>query len=54
MVNNMRICENVRIADIIQDMRKNYSVGITLDMAWKANEITKGIVKGDVAKLYIH
>ncbi|KAI5397608.1 hypothetical protein KIW84_063429 [Lathyrus oleraceus] len=29
VVNKMQICEKVRIADIMIDMRKNYSVGIT-------------------------
>ena len=29
VVKKMQICEKVRIADIMKDMRKNYSVGIT-------------------------
>lgn len=49
VVNKMQTCEKVRFADIMKDMRKNYSVGITPGRAWKAKEIAKGIVEGNVA-----
>lgn len=52
VVNKMQTCEKVRIDDIMQDMRKNYSVGITPGSAWKAKEIAKGIVEGDTARQY--
>lgn len=43
----MQTCEKVRIVDIIQDMRKTYSVGITQSRAWKAKDIANGIIEGD-------
>lgn len=33
-------------------MRKNYSVGITPSRAWKAKEIAKGIVEGDIGRQF--
>ncbi|KAI5425259.1 hypothetical protein KIW84_031165 [Lathyrus oleraceus] len=48
MFNKMQTCEKVIIADIMQDMRKNYSVGITPGRAWKA----KKIVDEDSTKQY--
>ncbi|KAI5437293.1 hypothetical protein KIW84_023419 [Lathyrus oleraceus] len=39
-------------SDIIQDMRKNYSVGVTPSRAWEAKKISKEIIKGDAARQY--
>ncbi|XP_058765869.1 uncharacterized protein LOC131639388 [Vicia villosa] len=52
VVNKMQSSEKVKIADIIQDIRKTYSVGITPSRAWKAKEIAKGIVEGDAVRQY--
>ncbi|XP_058753414.1 uncharacterized protein LOC131626580 [Vicia villosa] len=52
VVKNMQTSDKVRIRDIIQDMRQNYSVGITVCRAWKAKLIAKKIIEGDVDKEY--
>ncbi|XP_058734066.1 uncharacterized protein LOC131605767 [Vicia villosa] len=52
VVKKMRTSDKVRICDIIQDMRQNYSVGITVCRAWKAKLIAKIIIKGDADKEY--
>jgi hypothetical protein len=52
VVKKMQTCDNVRITDIIQDMRQNFSVGITVARAWKAKLIAKKILEGDAEKQY--
>ncbi|XP_058767340.1 uncharacterized protein LOC131641032 [Vicia villosa] len=52
VVKKMRTSDKVRICDIIQDMRQNYSVGITVCRAWKAKLIAKKIIEGDADKEY--
>ncbi|KAI5417212.1 hypothetical protein KIW84_042001 [Lathyrus oleraceus] len=48
----MKTYEIVRICDIIQDMRQNYSVGITVAREWKVKLILKKIIEGDADKQY--
>ncbi|KAI5441517.1 hypothetical protein KIW84_010843 [Lathyrus oleraceus] len=52
VVKKMKTSDTVRIWDIIQDMRHNYSVGITMSRAWKEKLIVKKIIKGDADKQY--
>ncbi|XP_058769641.1 uncharacterized protein LOC131643444 [Vicia villosa] len=52
VVNKMQSSEKVKIDDIIQDIRKTYSIGITPSRAWKAKEIAKGIVEGGDVRQY--
>ncbi|XP_058783308.1 uncharacterized protein LOC131657984 [Vicia villosa] len=47
VVKKMQTTNTVRISDIIQDMRQNHSVGITVARAWKAKLIAKKIINGD-------
>ncbi|KAI5437042.1 hypothetical protein KIW84_023237 [Lathyrus oleraceus] len=48
----MKTSEIVRIRDIMQDMRQNFSVGISVARACKENLIAKKVIKGDVDKKY--
>lgn len=43
---------DVSLAEIIQDVRRNYATGITVWSAWKAKQIARGIVEGDALKQY--
>ncbi|XP_058767169.1 uncharacterized protein LOC131640807 [Vicia villosa] len=52
VVKKMQTTNTVRISDIIQDMRKNYSVGITIGRAWKAKLIAKYKIEGDADNQY--
>ncbi|XP_058769901.1 uncharacterized protein LOC131643640 [Vicia villosa] len=52
VVKKMQTCENLRISDIIQDMRQNYGVGITVGRAWKAKMIARQMIEGDADKQY--
>ncbi|XP_058741808.1 uncharacterized protein LOC131614203 [Vicia villosa] len=52
VVKKMQTSDKVRICDIIQDMRINYLVGITVARAWKAKMIAKQIIEGDADKQY--
>lgn len=54
LVNKMHTSEKVRINNIIHDMIKHYSITIriTPSKAWRAKEISKGIVKGDIYRKY--
>ncbi|XP_058733420.1 uncharacterized protein LOC131605036 [Vicia villosa] len=52
VVKKMQTSDNVRICDIIQDMRQNFSIGITVGRAWKAKLIAKRIIEGDADKQY--
>ncbi|XP_058766709.1 uncharacterized protein LOC131640313 [Vicia villosa] len=46
VVKKIQTSDNVRICDIIQDMRQNFSVEITVGRAWKAMLIAKRIIEG--------
>ncbi|XP_058741866.1 uncharacterized protein LOC131614273 [Vicia villosa] len=52
VVKKMQKFESVRICDIIQYMRQNYSVVMNVAKAWKAKLIAKRIVEGDADKQY--
>ncbi|XP_058779616.1 uncharacterized protein LOC131653480 [Vicia villosa] len=52
VVKKMQTCDNLRICDIIQDMRQNYGVGITVGRAWKAKMIARQMIEGDADKQY--
>ncbi|XP_058776962.1 uncharacterized protein LOC131651313 [Vicia villosa] len=54
VVKKMQTSDKVGIYDIIQDMRQNYSVGITVCRAWKAKLIAKKIIEGDADKEYVN
>ncbi|XP_058748392.1 uncharacterized protein LOC131621369 [Vicia villosa] len=47
VVKKMQTSQSVRITDIIQDLRQNFSMGITFARAWKAKLIAKRILEGD-------
>ncbi|MCI23838.1 hypothetical protein A2U01_0045020 [Trifolium medium] len=40
------------MSEIMSDMRRKHSVGITRGRAWKAKEIAEQIVEGDAARQY--
>ena len=40
----------VKIHDIAYEIKSNYYVGITMNKAWKATQIAKARVEGDVTK----
>ncbi|XP_058774772.1 uncharacterized protein LOC131649041 [Vicia villosa] len=52
VVKKMQTYDNLRICDIIQDMRQNYGVGITVGRAWKAKMIARQMIEGDADKQY--
>ncbi|XP_058746525.1 uncharacterized protein LOC131619449 [Vicia villosa] len=52
VVKKMQTSQSVRITDIIQDLRQNFFVGITIARAWKAKLIAKRILKGDADRQY--
>ncbi|XP_058766212.1 uncharacterized protein LOC131639766 [Vicia villosa] len=52
VVKKMQSSENVRIRDIMQDVRQKFSVGITIARAWKAKLMAKKIVEGDADMQY--
>lgn len=43
----------VKIQDIVYEIRSNFSIGITMSRAWKAKQIAKALIEGDVVKQYI-
>ncbi|XP_058751316.1 uncharacterized protein LOC131624382 [Vicia villosa] len=52
VVKKMQTSQSVRITDIIQDLRQNFFVGITVARAWKAKLIAKSIFEGDAYRQY--
>lgn len=42
----------MKISEIIIDISRTYSTGITMSRAWKAKQIAKRIVDEDVAAQY--
>lgn len=43
---------DVKLSDIISEIRNNYSTGITMSRAWKAKCMAKDVVDGDAAMQY--
>ncbi|CAI8596737.1 unnamed protein product [Vicia faba] len=52
VLKKMKTYDNVRICDIIQDLRQNYFMSITVASAWKAKLIAKKMLEGDADKQY--
>ncbi|XP_058766938.1 uncharacterized protein LOC131640561 [Vicia villosa] len=52
VVKKMQTTDTVRISDIIQDMRQNYSAGIIVVWAWKSKFIANNIIEGDADNQY--
>ncbi|XP_058769018.1 uncharacterized protein LOC131642868 [Vicia villosa] len=52
VLKKMQSSQDVRITDIIQDLRQNYSVGITVARAWKEKLIAKKMLEGDADRQY--
>jgi len=44
--------EDLRVTTIMNDMRRDYGVGITFGRAWKAKMIATEIIDGDAARQY--
>ncbi|KAI5420213.1 hypothetical protein KIW84_044123 [Lathyrus oleraceus] len=49
----MASSNGVKIQDIVYEIRSNFSIGITISRAWKAKQIAKALIEGDVVKQYI-
>jgi hypothetical protein len=43
----MQTFQKVRLKDIMQHMRTNFSLGITMSRAWKAKQYATAIIEGD-------
>ncbi|KAK2395024.1 hypothetical protein QL285_056790 [Trifolium repens] len=52
VVNQMHTSQKVRIKDIIQLMRTNFSLIITPSTAWKAKQYASAIIEGDADRQY--
>ncbi|KAI5434588.1 hypothetical protein KIW84_021428 [Lathyrus oleraceus] len=52
VVKRMQTSEIVRIRDIMQDIRENLFIGISVARAWKAKLIAEKIIEGDADKQY--
>jgi len=52
VVKKLQTTKKVTIEDIMDDMRTNHSVGITMGRAWKAKQIAQKVVEGDVDRQY--
>lgn len=52
VVKRMQTFDNVRIRDIVQDIRQNFAIGITVAKAWKDKLIAKKVVEGDTDNQY--
>ncbi|KAI5444525.1 hypothetical protein KIW84_012962 [Lathyrus oleraceus] len=50
VVTRMAFSDGIKIHDIVSDIRSNYSVGITMNKAWKVKQIAKALVEGDASK----
>jgi hypothetical protein len=48
----MATSDNVKLREIVHEIRSTYSVGITMNRAWRGKKIAKEIVDGDAAKQY--
>jgi hypothetical protein len=52
VVKKLQTSQKVTISDIVEDMRTNHGVGITMGRAWKAKKIAQSIVDGDADRQY--
>lgn len=52
MVKKLQTSKKVTISYIVDDMRTNLAVGITMGRAWKAKKIAQSIVDGDADRQY--
>ncbi|KAJ1390481.1 hypothetical protein SESBI_37382 [Sesbania bispinosa] len=52
IADKFRSGQNVRLADIIGDIRTTYAAGISVAVAWRAKKIAKKLVDGDAEKQY--
>jgi hypothetical protein len=52
VVKKLQTTNKVTLEDIMDDMRTNHSVGITMGRAWKAKQIAQKIVEGDADRQY--
>ncbi|XP_058733542.1 uncharacterized protein LOC131605168 [Vicia villosa] len=52
VVKRLQTSDNVRIRDIMQDIRQNFVVGIIVSKAWKTKLIAKKVVEGDIDNQY--
>ncbi|XP_058776394.1 uncharacterized protein LOC131650710 [Vicia villosa] len=48
----MTSSDGVKIRDIESEIRSNFSVGITMNRAWKDKQIAKALLEGDAVKQY--
>ncbi|KAJ1376004.1 Papain-like cysteine peptidase superfamily [Sesbania bispinosa] len=52
VVDKFRTSSNVKLFEIIEDVRKNYSVGVGEWKAWKARQYARNVVDGDASQQY--
>jgi hypothetical protein len=52
VLKKMMVTDNVKVTDIMVDMRRNHSVGISFYRAWKAKLKAKEILEGHASKQY--
>jgi hypothetical protein len=52
VVNLMHTSQKVRIKDIIQHIRTDFSLNITISTAWKAKQYASAIIEGDADRQY--
>jgi hypothetical protein len=52
VVNLMHTSQKVRIKDIIQHMRTNFSLNITPSTSWKAKQYATAIIEADADRQY--
>jgi len=52
VVKKLQTSKKVTISDIVDDMRTNHAVGITMGRAWKAKQISQSVVDGDDDRQY--
>jgi hypothetical protein len=56
IIDKMKVARKVTVGEIIDEVRVNFSTGITTWRGWKARQIAQGIVEGDASmqfnKLY--
>ena len=46
----MASLDGVKICDIVSGIKSNFFVGVTMGMEWKAKQIVKALIEGDVVK----
>jgi hypothetical protein len=53
VANKLQSSKDVKVTEIIHDMRRTHSLGVSFGRAWKAREIAKEVVEGDATKQYL-